>query len=124
MQDSATRAFIAAINCFDAPIENFGNGYVDKSMTPPNDVTCQRQTDPALKRLVRTGNMGVLLSARILALSEDSGASKVEVLAALGAVEKLLVCPAYFFRCRMRYLVLLLMLLTAFRIRVKVCAML
>jgi hypothetical protein len=48
------------------------------------------QTDPALDRLVRSGNMAVILTARILALIEDSGATQTEVMAALGAVEKLL----------------------------------
>jgi hypothetical protein len=34
--------------------------------------------------------MAVILTARILALIEDSGATQTEVIAALGAVEKLL----------------------------------
>jgi hypothetical protein len=53
-------------------------------------VTGREQSDPALDRLVRSGNMAVILTARILALIEDSGASKLEVISALGVVEKLL----------------------------------
>ena len=49
----------------------------------------QPQTAPALDGLVRTGNTAVILTARILALAEDSGASQVEILSALGAVREL-----------------------------------
>ena len=48
------------------------------------------QTDPALDRLVRSGNMSVLLTAKILALIEDSGATQVEILSAIGAVRQLI----------------------------------
>jgi len=58
-------------------------------MQPSDDVTGQ-QSDPALDRLVRSGNMAVILTARILGLIQDSGASRVEVLCALGAVKELL----------------------------------
>jgi hypothetical protein len=56
-----------------------------------NDVTGRQvQTDPALDRLVRSGNISVILAAKILALIQDSGASQVEILSALGAVRELL----------------------------------
>jgi len=55
-----------------------------------NDATGRQvKTDPALERLVRSGSMSVLLAANILALIEDSGASQVEILSALGAVREL-----------------------------------
>jgi hypothetical protein len=53
------------------------------------DASRQHQTDPAIARLVRSGNMAVLLAAKILAMIEDSGASQVEVFSALGAVREL-----------------------------------
>lgn len=53
-------------------------------------MTGKYQTDPTLDRLLQSGNMGVFLAARILALVEDSGAAKVEVISALGVIDKLL----------------------------------
>lgn len=52
-------------------------------MYPDGDVT--GSGDPALDRLGRSGNMSIILTARILVLLQDSGASQVEAHSALNA---------------------------------------
>jgi len=49
----------------------------------------QMQTDPALDQAGAIGQHGSILSARILALIEDSGASLVQIYSALNAAKEI-----------------------------------
>lgn len=46
--------------------------------------------EPALDRLISSGNMSLLLAARIISLIQDAGANRIETAAAFNIVNALL----------------------------------
>jgi hypothetical protein len=52
-------------------------------------MTHSDHTDPLLEKLLHSGDMSILLVARILDLINSSGATQLEIFSALGAVREL-----------------------------------